>query len=408
MEARRPLPFEGIKVLDFSWGLAGPLTTKYLADYGATVVRVESPLRPCGTRVSPPFKDGQPGVDRAGYFAFYNANKYSLALDMNHKRAGEVIGKLVQWADVMAESYSPGTMKKWGLDYDSVKASRPDIIMVSSSSQGQHGPNATFSAFGIPLVGLAGFSHFTGWPDGTPLPLPSAYTDFISPRFAAAAIIAALDSRRRTGRGCYIDCSQFESAIHFLSPAILDYTFNGNQGGRTGNTSAYACPHGVYRCLGDDSWCAIAVFDDVQWGSLCRCCNPAWQDDSRFATLLRRKRNEGELDRLLGEWTASRTAEEVVQALRPAGVPASKVQSAADVCQDPQLAHRDAFWRLEHPVLGEYPHLGQAARLSATEASPRRAAPCLGEHTEMVCTEMLGMSDAQFIDLFQSGVFGPV
>ena len=399
-------PFAEVKVLDFSWGLAGPLTTKYLADYGATVVRVESPTRPGGLRVSPPFKEGVPGVDRAAYYAFFNANKYSLSLDMNHPRARDVTGKLVAWADVVVEAYSPGTMARWGLDYESLKPIKPDIIMLSTSSQGQDGPHASFSAFGIPLAGLAGFAHFTGWSDGTCLPLPSAYSDFIAPRFAAAALIAALDKRRRTGEGRYIDCSQLEAGIHFLAPAMLDCSFNGRDGGRLGNASPYACPHGVFRCKGEDRWCAIAVFNDDQWQALCRLCNPGWAHDPRFSTLLARKRNEADLNRLLEEWTLQLSAEEVMSRMQAEGIPAGVVQDARDLRSDPQFAERGYFWELDHPVLGRFPHLGQPCTLSETPARGRMPAPCLGQHTEYVCIQMLGMSDDEFLELYQAGVFG--
>jgi len=398
-------PFAGVNVLDFTWGLAGPLSTKYLADYGATVIRVESLARPCGTRVSPPFKDRVPGVDRAGYFVFFNANKYSLSLNLNHPRAKEVLNRLVAWADMVAESYSPGTMERWGLDYESLRKVRPDIIMLRSSSQGQDGPHASFSAFGIPLVGLAGFSYFTGWPDGSCLPLPSAYSDLISPRFAAAALVAALDYRRRTGMGQYIDCSQLETSLHFLAPAMLDYTFNGRQTGRQGNSCAYACPHGVFRCQGEDRWCAVAVFSDEEWQAFCGLCQPGWSRDPRFSTLRERKKNEAELNKLIEEWTMNYSPEEVMSQMQARGVAAGIVQNARDLRHDPQLQERAYFWEMNHPVLGSFPHLGQASILSQTPASPVMPAPCLGQHTEHVCTQILGMSDDEFLGLYQAGVF---
>ena len=399
-------PFAEVKVLDFTWGVAGPLTTKYLADYGATVVRVESPQRPCGARVSPPYKDRLPGVDRAGYFVFFNANKFSLSLNLNHPRATEVTKRLVMWADIVAESYSAGTMERWGLGYEDLKRLKDDIIMLRSSSQGQDGPHASFSAFGIPLAGLAGFSYLTGWPDRSYLPLPSAYTDLISPRFAAATLIAAMDYRRRTGKGQCIDCSQLEAGIHFVAPVVLDYTFNGCQAGRQGNASQRACPHGVFRCKGEDRWCAIAVANSEQWQALCRLCGPEWGQDPRFSTLWGRKQNEAELNGLIEEWTINFTAEEVMSQMQANGIPAGVVQNAADLRCDPQLEGRGYFWELEHPVLGLFPHVAQPAELSDTPAEPVMPAPCLGQHTEHVCTQVLGMTDDEFLELYQVGVFG--
>ncbi len=396
---------EELRVLDFTWGLAGPLVTKYLADYGATVVRIESDVRPCGTRVSPPFMGGIAGVDRAGYFAFYNANKYSFSLDLNHSKAMPVVRRLVKWADAVVESYSPGTMEKWGFNYEGLKRIRPDLVMLRTSSQGQDGPHSTYSSFGIPLVGLAGFSYITGWPDGSCLPLPSAYSDLISPRFGAAALLAALDYRRRTGEGECIDCSQLEASLHFLTPVILDYTFNHREAQRTGNSHVAACPHGTFRCLGANSWCAIAVFSDEQWHALCGICEPEWLVDSRFRTLLRRKKHETELNRELEEWTLKFSSEEVADRLQQSGIPASVVQNAEGLYTDPQLRDEGYLWFLDHPVLGRYPHLAQASKLSGWPAKGRWASPCLGQHTERVCTQMLGMSDAEFLELWQAGVF---
>ena len=398
-------PFSGLKVLDFTWGVAGPLTTKYLADYGATVVRVESPARPCGTRVSPPFQDRVPGVDRAGYFAFFNANKYSLSLNLNHPRATEVLNRLVGWADIVAESYSPGTMEKWGLDYEKLREVKPDIIMLRSSSQGQDGPHASFSAFGIPLVGLAGFSHFTGWPDGSCLPLPSAYSDLISPRFAAAALAAALDYRRRTGEGQYLDQSQLESALQFLAPAILDYEANGTVARRVGNRDPYAAPHGAYRCLGEDRWCAIAVTNEDEWRAFCEVIGaPAWTSEERFQTLAGRKMHEDELDRLVETWTEAQRAEDVMVMMQAAGVPAGVVQNAEDLFKDPQLAHREHFAVLDHPEIGPYHIATSCFRLSECSNKPTSPAPLLGEHNEFVLEQFLGMSKDEIADLVAEGV----
>jgi len=328
-----------------------------------------------------------------------------MSLNLNHPRSLEVVNNLVTWADIVAENYSPGTMEKWGLGYENLKAIKPDIIMFRSSNQGQDGPHASFSAYGVSLLGLAGFPRFTGWPDGDCLPLPSAYTDLVTPRFAAATLIAALDYRRRTGKGQYIDCSQLEASIHFLAPAMLDYTFNNRQQGRLGNSCPYACPHGVYRCKGEDRWCAIAVFNDEEWQALCRLCNPSWSQDQRFHTLLDRKSNEEELNKLIEEWTIDFTAEEVMSQMQSRGVAAAVVQNAADLYLDPQLKERGYFWHLDHPVLGSYPHLGQVSKLSRTPATAKMPAPCLGEHTEYVCTQILSMPDDQFLELYQAGVF---
>lgn len=396
---------QGIKVADFTWSAAGPITTRYLAAYGATVVRIESSSRPDVLRVSGPFKDGKAGVDRSGNFAILNANKYSISLNLKNPQGKQVARRLVAWADIVAESFTPGVMERQGLGYEEIRKIKPDIIMLRTSNQGQIGSQAEQPGFGQHLVGLSGFSYYSGWPDREPLGFGMAYTDVITPRFAVALLIAALDYRRRTGKGQVLDLAQLETAVHFLSPQMLDYTINGRIGNREGNRCPYACPHGVFPCRGEDSWCAIAVFTDDQWHSFKQVVNRPWTEDNKFSTFLYRKRNEVELDRLISEWTICFTAEHLMELLQKAGVPAGVVQSAEDVINDSQLKLRDNFWIMEHKILGPTIHLGQPFILSKTPAQPRMPAPCLGEHTEYVCTKLLNMSDEEFVELVAAGAF---
>ncbi|MFC2001016.1 CaiB/BaiF CoA transferase family protein [Chloroflexota bacterium] len=396
-----------LKVVQFSWVIAGPFIVKYLADHGATVVKVESPRRPELARQVTPFKDDQPGPDRAGYFAHWNANRYSMSLDLDNPEAIEVAKKLVAWGDIVSENFSPGMMERWGLGYEDLKKIKPDIIMVRSSAQGQTGPRGHFRALGIALSSLAGLTYFTGWPDQPPLAPPHAHSDVLSPRLGAVALLAALDYRQRTGKGQCIDISMLETTIPFLAPFILDYTANKREGERVGNSCSYASPHGIYRCQGDDRWCAIAVSNDQEWNAFCGVLgNPPWTKELKFATLLGRKQNEEALNRLVEEWSTRFTAEEVMTAMQTAGVAAGVVTNSKDVCEDPQLKERQHFWNLKHPVLGEFPHLGQPFKLSKTPAKGRMPSPCLGEHTEYVATKFLGMSHEEFVDLSNSGVFG--
>jgi benzylsuccinate CoA-transferase BbsF subunit len=187
---------------------------------------------------------------------------------------------------------------------------------------------------------------------------------------------------------------------------MLDNTFNGRQAGRLGNSCPYACPHGAYRCKGDDRWCAISVYNDEEWRSLCRICGSDWDQDPRFRTLLDRKRNENELNSLVEDWTVKFTAEEVESRMQAGGIAAGVVRNARDLCLDQNLRDEGYLWSLKHPVLGFFPHMGQPARMSKTPATGMLPAPCLGEHTEYVCTQLLGMTDDEFLDLYQTGIFG--
>lgn len=398
------LPLEGLKICDFSWVGAAPWATMYLAVHGAKVIKVESSSRLDFTRLSSPFKDNIPGVNRSGVFLNLNTSKCSMTLNMRHPRAIMIIKRLVAWADVVTENFRPGVMEKWGLGYEELKKVNPDIIMVRSSIQGQTGPRAYLPGYGFGLNGLAGFNHLTGWPDGEPIGVAIAYTDEIVPLFTVIAILTALDYRQRTGEGQCIDLSQFEASLHFLAPALLDYAVNRQVQTRNGNRSSYAAPHGVYRCQGDERWCAIAVFSDEEWDAFCHVLgDPEWTKDPRFATAHSRKKNEDELDRLVEEWTINCLAEEIMVLMQAAGVDAGIVEDSQDLVQrDPQLKYRHHFQRVDHPEMGRCFCESPAFRLSKTSLD-YRPAPCLGEHNEYVCKEILGMSDEEFIELLNSG-----
>jgi crotonobetainyl-CoA:carnitine CoA-transferase CaiB-like acyl-CoA transferase len=397
--------FEGVRIADFSWAGVGILTTRYLAHHGAEVIKIETQTRVDITRVYGPYKDGVPGIDRCLLFGVYNSSRRSVTLNLNHPKGPEVAKRLVAWADIVVENFAPGVMDRWGLGYDQLRKVKSDIIMCSTCMQGQTGPHRGHPGYGLQLSGLAGYVHLLGWPDRPPAIPYGAYTDFIVPPLAAAAIIAALDYRRRTGKGQYIDVSQFEAGIQLLAPLLLDYAVNGRIAGRVGNRSACTAPHGVYRCSGDDRWCAIAVFTDEEWSSFCRVLgNPDWAKQERFGTPMGRKRNEEELDILIEEWTSNYSAEEVMARMQQAGIASGVVETTEDLYADPQLAHRGYFHQVEHPELGSYYAQTPPFKLSETpyEIGP---APTIGQDNEYVFTQLMGMSDEEFIELDNEGVF---
>jgi benzylsuccinate CoA-transferase BbsF subunit len=399
--------FDGVKILSFSWAVAGPLTMKFLADYGAIVIRIETSKRPCTSRLSTPYKDNKPGINRSGYFNHFSANMYSMGLNLEHPRSRGVLNMLIRQVDIVTENFVPGTMEKWGLSYEELVKIKPDIIMLRQSGFGSWGPYAHQPAFGMVLAAMAGLPNFIGWPDGEPLPLGiSAYTDCISPRFAAAALIAALDYRNKTGQGQLLDLSQFETSLFSILPAILDYISNGREPKRMGNSNPHAAPHGVYPCKGDDRWCTIAVQNDRQWVALCKIIKrPELSEDERFSTLINRKKNEDEINGIISEWTIKFTPEEIMEKMQIAGVPAGVVKNAVDIYKDPQLRRRGIFWPLNHPDMGSFTHLGQSFVLSETPGQARLPSPQLGEHTEFVCSNILNMPEIEFIELLNDGVF---
>ena len=398
--------FKGIKVLDFTSGAVGPLTVKYLADHGADVVHVESRSRPDVTRTAGPFKDGLTDLDHSAWQPNYHTSKYGITLNMDLARTKEIAWKLIDWCDVLAEGFTPGVMKKWGMDYESVRKGKPDIIYFSTCQQGQAGPHAGFRGYGNHAVAVAGMCHMMGWPDREPSYIWGAYTDYISPRFGVTTLIAALDYRRRTGKGQYIDLSQFEAGITFLAPVVMDYFVNGRVQTRNGNRAPNAAPHGAYSCEGNDRWIAVAVTGDEEWKAFCRVIGePDWTKDPKFQTLTGRKKNEDALDEHVEEWTRSRSADEVMKMMQDEGVPAAVVQNAEDLAKDPQMKHREHFKVLKHEVIGPHRYDNVPFKLSKSPQGPRWAGPIFGQHIEKVCTEFLGMSLDEISDCMAEGVF---
>ena len=259
----------GLKVVDLMWVVAGPTATRLLADFGATVVRIESANRIETARGIGPFHNNAQGLDHSGLFGNMNVNKLGLSLNLATEAGRGVLLDLIRWCDVLCESFSPRAMRGWGMDYESLRELRPDLIMLSTCLFGQDGPLSNVAGFGTMGAAIGGFIALAGEPGDDPAGPYSAYTDYLSPRFAVPAILAALDHRDRTGEGCYIDQAQAESSLHFMSTALLDYTVNGHVPELVGNVDRQMAPHGVYECSGDDEWVAIAVRDNADWSRLC-------------------------------------------------------------------------------------------------------------------------------------------
>jgi benzylsuccinate CoA-transferase BbsF subunit len=399
-------PFAGLRVADFAWVIAGPLASQYLAIHGADVIRVESRGRPDVLRSGLPFVGGPPGPDTTAYFPSMNQGKRGITLNLREARAVELAKRLVATSDIVTENFTPGTMEKLGLGYTALREVRPDIIMISMGLAGQTGPERSYKGFGTVIQGAAGITHLTGWPDRPPVGTGVAYTDFVASHVAAFAILCALEHRRRTGQGQYIDLSQQESALHLLDAALLEYSVNGATANRAGNRHPTAAPHGVFPCLGNDVWVAIAVFDDDEWTRLKGAIGcPAWAEDARFGTLLGRKSHEDALEQLIGGWTAALPADQVTALLRAAGVPVSVVATGHDLHLDPQLQHRGHFIHLNHPTLGDFPFDALSYRLDGDRPVPLRAAPLLGEHNTAVYQDLLGLSEADYVALLSEGVF---
>jgi benzylsuccinate CoA-transferase BbsF subunit len=400
----------GLRVVDFTWAGVGPLFTKYLADFGAEVIRVESRTHPDSFRSAPPFVEDRVGDERSGYFLNLNTSKLHVTLNLGQVRARELARRLIARADVVAENFSAHVMEDWQLTYDDLRQETPSLIMVSLSLQGRSGPQRHRRGFGTVLQAAAGLVHLTGWPDRPPSIPGVAYTDWTTPFFGLVALLAALDHRQRTGQGQYIDVSNLAAGVNCLDTAILDYTVNGRGQSRAGNEwmvgdMPAAAPHGVFRCQGTEHWCAVAVLNDQEWERFCVALGrPPWTRDPRFATALGRVRHRDELHTHVETWTTQHTAEDVMARLQAAGIAAGVVQNAADLAADAQLEHRGQAIFLDHPEVGVQRYDAPAFRLAASPAQ-LRPVPTMGQDNARVFKGLLGLTEAEYAALAHQGVF---
>jgi benzylsuccinate CoA-transferase BbsF subunit len=383
----------GIRILDFSWVLAGPYATRILADFGAEVIKIQPLLPEAEDRFA------------RGYYNTWNRNKLGITLNLGKPEGVAIAQRLVALSDAVVENFTPRVMANWGLDYPNLTKIKPDLIMLSMSIMGSSGPLRDYVGFGPTVHAFSGMTYLTSFPGKPPTGLGHSYADHVSGLVAALALLGALEYRQRTGAGQYIDISQVEAMASLLGGTILDCAVSGRPPEPVGNRSSEAAPHGIYRCRGDDRWCAIAVFSDEEWQGFKHALgNPLWAKENRFSTLSRRLENVDELDRRVGEWTMKHTAEEVMTLLQREGVAAGVVQDASDLADDPQLRARGFFIELDHPELGKTVSGAVPIKLSDTPATYGRAAPVLGRDNDYVCGELLGMSKDEILRLKGEGV----
>lgn len=382
-EPARPGPLAGVRVLDFSWALVGSITSKTLGDLGAEVIKVESRTRPCLSRIDVQVAASKPGnFDDKPWFAHLNTSKKSLALDMKQAGAREILNPLIEWADVVVENFSPGTMAKLGLDYDRLAAVNPGVVMVSGSVYGQTGPLA--QEWGVDGTGgaLSGRTYLTGWPDRDPsIPGAVPYGDVILPFAMAATVAAALAARRESGRGCHIDASMYELCVQQMRGALAAAQ-RGETPERTGNAGAGGVRQGVFPTRGEDRWIAIAAADDAQWAAL---------------TGLARGED-------IAGWTRDQEAHALMERLQAAGIAAGVVQDMEElVDRDTALQARGAMVTLDHPLLGPFAHMRTPIAFSRDAVAPYRA-PRLGEHGAEVARGIAGISAERLAELEAQGV----
>ncbi|MCH7714927.1 MAG: CoA transferase [Gemmatimonadetes bacterium] len=383
----------GVTVVEFGGYAAGPAIGKYLANFGARVIHVESQTRPDGFRLQyPPYPSDRVGVNRSGCFAIFNDSKFGVTLNLKNPAGVALACRLVEKAQIVIENMRPGVIDRLGLGYDRLRRVNPSLVMLSTSNLGQTGRYATHPGFGSQLSSLCGFTHLTGTTDGPPQLLYGPYIDFVAVVFGGAAVLAALDRQRRTNQGAFIDLSQYETGLQFLGGTVLDHAVNGGVEQRCGNHDTLAIPHGCYR-VRDERWCVISCWDDAEWGRFCDAVSrPDWQTDQRFGTASQRRRHESDLNDAIAAQVLGEDGTVLMLRLQRAGVHAAVVNSIADLFSDPQLAARNIWQEQVHPEIGRHHYRMVAYQLHDSPGRVRSPAPCLGQHNDHIFRDWLGVS----------------
>lgn len=394
------LPLQGIRIADFSWAWAGPYCSLQLAFMGAEVIKIESRRRLDMNRQVGPYIDDVRGPNRGGSFNTWNQGKLSITLNLSTPEGVDLAKRLVSISDVVIENMTPGVMDRLGLGYEELVAVKPDIIMVSLSGFGAYGPMKSNPAFGTPLVFMSGLASLTGYPGGEPRAVGISYPDPNAGLHAAFVILSALWYRKQTGKGQYIDLSEWEAVLAIMPEGIMETLINGREPPRIGNRDFLMAPYGCYPCQGDDEWVTIAVGSDAEWRALADAIGrPELACDPRYATAQQRKANEDELDAILSIWTQKHTKWEIAEALQRSGVAAFPTMNCKDLSDDPHLNERGFFIQLDHAEVGLRKHTGVGWKLAATPATIKRPAPLLGEDNDYVFKTLLGLSDIEIEDL---------
>jgi len=395
---------EGVKIVEFGGYAAGPHVGKMLANFGATVVHVESMSRPDGFRMQyPPYKDDKPGINSGGCFTYFNDSKYGVTVDLKKTEGRKLARRLADWCDIIIENMRPGVIDRLGMGFHELRTSNPGLIMLSTCNMGQTGPRADTPGFGSQLSALAGFCGLTGEKDGPPMLLYGPYIDYVASTLGAAAVLAALERRRRTGNGAYLDVSQYECGLLFLAGPLLEYHRSGRIAERGANEDPDAAPHGAYACLGE-GWIALSCWSNQEFGRLCSAIGRSdLAEDPALATLAGRKSAAALIHDALSAWARDRDAHEAARLLQSAGVHAHAVNSVADLFTDPQLVSRRHWRRRRHPVIGDQAYCFSAFELSETPGDITAAGPVLGADNERVFREFLVLSDEEFNALRAKG-----
>ncbi|MET0143197.1 MAG: CoA transferase [Ilumatobacteraceae bacterium] len=406
----RHLPLEGIRVIEFGYGIAAPVAARNLGQFGADSIRVESRRKPDSLRVGGAGwipKGYDPGVrwDTMPSLNFSSAGKRSIGLEIDSDDGYAVLQQLVARSDVFITNMSADVLPRLRLTYADLQAVRPDLVYMSMPPFGDaRSPYRSFRTWGQNLSAISGVDRMIGWPDRDPVQLGFAYPDYVSAQAGTMAVVAALDRRDRTGQGCEIELSQYEMALAAIGPAVLELGLRGTVRSTNGNRVEGVAPQGIYPCRGPERWVAVSVRDDDMWAALGTVRGLTHLAGDRYATVALREAAADALDEQLTAWTSVRTDWEAATELQLAGVAASPVEDPWDLLTDPHLAAREAFRVLPHPRFGGDLVFGQAVTMSDTEPRFARAAPGLGQDSRDILTAVVGMEDEEVDRLVAAGV----
>ena len=413
----RTQPLQNFRILDLSRIWAGPYCTKLLADMGAEVIKLESRRVYDSHRgpVSPEpgiaaYPDSEPGAEpwnRNGWFNCLHLSKYGITLELTEARGRQVFEELVSISDALVENFRQGSLARLGYDYAALRKIRPDLIYASMPAFGNSGPWQNYVAYGIGQEQLCGMAHITGYANDGPMKSGINHGDPITGSHAAGVLLAALRYRRRTGKGMFIDVSQQESAVALIGGEILAYQMTGREPERIGNHSPWHAPHNAYPGAGADRWVTIAVTTEEQWRRLAAVIGrPELAAAPEYATAAARRENQGELDKIIGEWTAGRDIGEITRQLQAQGIPAAPALRGPDLLENEHYRERGTFNQVNHPQVGPKWYQGFAWRMSETPGQVHWPAPTLGQHNRQIYGELLGLTEGEIEELEAGGVIG--
>lgn len=403
-----------IRICDFTGQLAGAGATRFLAAFGADVIRIEDPVREGRwdiLRGNRPYRPGQSGIEAGGAFNNHNVNKLGITLNLRTDDAKDILRKLIAQSDVVSENFAAGVLDRMGFGYEELKAIKPDIIYVSNCGFGHRGPYTSYKTWGPIVQAISGLTHTSGLPDQPPAGWGYSYMDHTGAYYMAIAILAALHHRNATGEGQWVDLACTEAGAALNGPAILDYTVNGRPSRREGSPDANhsqwpaMAPHNIYPCSGDDNWVAVACRTDDEWKALAGLINERWTSDSRWDRLSGRLEWQDELDANIRAWTEKRDKFIVATRCRNAGVPAAPVQKPGErIDHDPNTEGWGLWPTVKHSYMGDVRVDGLPVHLSETDWSLEWGAGCLGEHNEQVLCDLLGYSKDDLARFREEGI----